>query len=169
MKEGLRWRGRVTILKKRGDKVISKKVIYNLITNVALNEIIKAFYSDPDMQLKYLAIGTGNTAAAAGDTTLETEIFRTPILTKYVSGTGELTSRAVLLDTDPFEAPAPPSHDQCIIKEIGFFAGTTAMPWNDGAGIDTGTLISRIVLTSPETKADNEQIQFSREDLIERG
>ena len=168
IKERLRWQGKVIIEKFNNKKLISKKTIFNMITNNALNEIIKSLYNYPNMKLEYLAIGDDNTAVSASDVQLGNEIFRTPIITQSVTGTGELTSRAILLPDEPFAAPSPPSHDQCIIREIGFFAGTNAEEWNDGTGANTGLLISRIVLSSPETKADNEQINFTRVDSIER-
>lgn len=157
------WIGRVYILRKKGDKVVSQRLVYNLITNLGLNEIIKSLYSIPDMNLKYLAIGDDNTAAQASDTELGNELFRTPIITQTVTGTGELTSRAILLDTEPFAAVPPPAGFQCNIKEIGFFGGLEAT-----SVANSGTLISRIVLSSPEAKYDNEQIAFTRVDSIER-
>ena len=158
------WIGKVKIDHVKNNKIIKTKTIFNMITNNALNEILKALYNETNLQLAYLAIGDDDTAAAASDTELGNEIYRTPIISKLKTGTGELTSRAILLDTEPYEAPSPPSHDQCTIKEIGFFAGTDAT-----TTIDSGLLLSRIVLTTPETKQDNEQIQFTRTDTFERG
>ena len=168
IKDKIKWIGKVNIIKIRNGKIIKDYTINNLITNLGLNEIIKSMYSIPNMTYKYVAIGDDNTPAAAGDTTLGNEIFRTPILTQTVTGTGQLTSRSVLLDTEPFDAVPPPPGYQCTISEIGFFAGSSALAWNGGAGIDTGTLIARLVLTTPEDKYDNEQIAITRIDSIER-
>lgn len=158
------WKGKVTIIKKRNNKIISSNTIYNLITNLGLNEIVKSLYSSPDMRLKYVAIGDDNTPANAADTTLGNEIFRTPVITQTVSGTGEVTSRAIILDSEPFAAVPPPVSFQCNIREIGFFGGESA-----SSAVDSGLLISRIVLTTPEAKYDNEQISFTRVDEIGRG
>lgn len=158
------WTGKVIIEKIKNNKVISKKTIYNLITNLALNEIIKSLYYESDMKLRYLAIGDDNTPASASDTQLGNEFFRTPIISQTVTGTGEVTSRAIMLDTEPFAAVPPPVGFQCNINEIGFFGGTSAT-----SVIGSGTLISRIVLSPLEAKYDNEQIAFTRVDSIERG
>jgi hypothetical protein len=163
-KEKYGWTGKVIIEKIRDNKIVSKKTIYNLITNLALNEIVKSLYYEPDMKLRYLAIGDDNTPAAASDEQLGNEIFRTPIISQTITGTGEVTSRAIILDTEPFAAVPPPVGFQCNIKEIGFFGGTSAT-----STIGTGTLISRIVLSPLEAKYDNEQIAFTRVDTIERG
>lgn len=167
MKDIWKWIGKVNINIIKDNKIIRNKTYYNLITNSALNEIIKALYDYPDLQLKHLAIGTDSTAAAASDTQLGSEIYRTPIISQYVSGTGELTSRAILLPDEPFDAPSPPSHVQCTIREIGFFAGSDSKDWNEGTGINSGLLVSRIIIN--ETKSDNEQMNFTRTDKQERG
>jgi hypothetical protein len=167
IKEVSNWIGKLKIETIKNNSIIRVNKYKNLITNNALNEIIKSLYSYPNMNLKYVAIGTDSTAAAATDETLGAEIYRTPIISQYISGTGELTSRAILLPTEPFAAPSPPSHEQCTIREIGFFAGDEAEDWNDGAGIDTGLLIARVIVN--ETKSDNEQVNITRIDSQERG
>lgn len=164
VKEKMGWIGKIILTKIRNGKIIKEYEFFNLITNLALNEIVKSLYSVPDMQLMYLAIGDDDTASQASDTTLGNEIYRTPIISKLSSGTGECTSRAILLDTEPFAATIPATGFQMTIKEIGFFAGTLAT-----STADSGTLISRIILSTPEDKYDNEQIAFTRVDSIERG
>lgn len=164
MNEKIKWKGKIIIKKIRNGKIISHRVEYNLITNLGLDELLKSFYTVDDMHYRYLAIGTGNTAAAANDTTLETEIYRTPIITQTKTGTGELTSRAILLETEPWDEVPPPAGYQCTIKEIGYFGG-----WQATITPDSGILIARLVLTTPEDKYDNEQVVFTRVDSIERG
>ena len=164
IKDKIKWTGKVIMIKKIGNQVVKKRVFYNLITNLGLNEIIKSLYGESDLKLKYLAIGDDDTAAQASDTTLGNEIFRAPIITQTVSGTGELTSRSIILDSEPFDAVGPDPGFQCTIKEIGFFAGVDAI-----STTDSGTLIARLILDTPEEKYDNEQLAFTRVDSIERG
>lgn len=164
IKDKIKWTGKVTMIKKIGNKIVKKRVFCNIITNLALNEIIKSLYGESSMNLKYLAIGDDDTAAQASDTQLGNEFFRAPIITQTVSGTGELTSRSIMLDSEPFDAVGPAPGFQCTIKEIGFFGGFDAISTQD-----SGTLIARLVLATPEDKYDNEQIAFTRVDSIERG
>lgn len=137
----------------------------NLIMNAALDELIKSMYNpNSDMQLKYIAIGDDNTAAAASQTTLESETYRVPIITKIRSGTGEFYVRAILKDYQPEDGAGITT-----IKEVGTFAGSNANQWNDGGGANSGLMISRIVLTTPESKTDDEEIELKWTYEIARG
>ena len=165
LNEKFGWTGKVDIMIKN---VINGKIevihIKNRLMNNALNEIIKSLYSSPNMEIKYVAIGDDDTANSDNLTTLYNEIFRTPVITQLVTGTGELQSRAILLDNEPTALSGV-----CTIKEIGFFGSTDAEGWNGGAGKDTGLLISRIVLSTPISKTATKQINFVRNDEIARG
>ena len=48
----------------------------------------------------HFAVGTGTTAVAAGDTTLETEVERNAVTTKTISGNGILEYVGELLSTE---------------------------------------------------------------------
>ena len=109
--------------------------------------------SSSDLEIEYLALGTGNTPITDTDTTLDTEIFRTAYTTRDdAAGTGVLKHTFIVLDS---EAVAT-------IEEIGIFGGSTAT-----ATADTGTLISRILWN--KVKTNQEEIQFVRTDTIGRG
>lgn len=166
IKEFLGWIGKLEMIKKnkKGD-VISKKTVYNRLMDDGLDEIIKALYAPfPDIELKYVAIGDDDTANSDDLTKLYNEYFRVPIVNKYRNDVGECKSVGVLLDYQPESLSGI-----CTIKEIGFFAGTLAEDWNEGLGKDTGLMVSRIVLGSPESKTATEQIDFVRTDTFERG
>ncbi|MEN8907890.1 MAG: hypothetical protein ABF289_18215 [Clostridiales bacterium] len=160
------WSGEYTIIKKNvvTGKIIKVINVKNLITNLGLDEIIKALSSGIDMQLAYLAIGDSSLAEAASQTTLDNEIFRVPILAKTKTGTGQLQSTALLLADEPDYAPY---NGVCTVREIGIFCGSAALTWNGGAGKDTGLMISRIVITA-EAKVATEEFQFTRTDLFSR-
>jgi hypothetical protein len=83
----------------------------NLITTAGRNAIVERLDSSPATgQPSHMAIGTGTTAAAAGDTTLETELDRNALTSNTASanvltmvgdwaagdGTGAITEAGVL-------------------------------------------------------------------------
>jgi hypothetical protein len=159
------WIGKVNIIKKKNGIITRDYIIYNRIMNAAFDEIIKALYlPNPDMVMKYLAFGDDDTAVTNTDLTLGNELYRVPIISLLRTGTGKVQSRGVLLDTEPTATVGVMT-----IKEIGWFVGTTADAWNGGVGKDTGLLLSRIVLTTPEAKTDDEQIDVTRTDEFIRG
>lgn len=162
------WTGKVRIIKKdiKTNKIITNRVIFNRLMNLALDEVIKCFYGtgETDLILKHVAIGDDNTANLDTMTTLVNEVYRVPIVSKLKTGTGKVQSIGILLDTEP-----PDLSGIVTIKEIGFFCGSESINWNDGAGKDTGLMISRIVLSPVESKTATEQINFVREDEFSRG
>ena len=167
IKENIYFNGVLELIKRNKEtrKVIKHIKHKNLIMNNTLDELIKAMYNpDPNMQLKYIAIGDDDTAAAATQTTLVNEIYRVPIITKLKTGTGEFYVRAILNDYQPEDTLGI-----CTIKEVAPFGGSNAQQWNEGAGINTGLMTSRIVLTSPESKTDDEEIELKWTYTLARG
>lgn len=160
------WRGLVK-LEKVNIRTGKRKIINyrNHIMDDALDAIISSLmlYPDPNLTLMHCAIGDDDTAETDSDETLGNEIFRTPVLSRLSTGTGEVESRAIILDREPEDLSGI-----CTIKEIGFFAGTTSANWDSGAGKDTGLLVARLVLASPESKLADEQINITRTDTISR-
>jgi len=129
------------------------ETLHNTIMNYALDELVKSLQGiTPNLQVKYLALGTANTAITNTDTLLGNEIFRTPISLQTKTSTGEVTTDFVVLKA---EAVAT-------IEEIGIFVGTSA-----NASLNTGTLISRILWH--HIKTDTEEINFKRIDRMVRG
>lgn len=167
IKEKYGWSGKVRLIKRdiRTNKIITNRVIFNRIMNSALDEVIKTLYvGETDLILKHVAIGDDATANLDTMTTLVNEVYRVPIVSKLRTGTGQIQSIGVLLDTEP-----PDLSGIVTIKEIGFFCGSGSINWSDGAGKDTGLMISRIVLSPVESKTATEQINFVREDEFSRG
>jgi hypothetical protein len=72
---------------------------HNLVTLAGRNLLRDALkgVSSP-YTLTHLAVGTGTDAAASGDTTLQTEVFR-DVLTKTTSDAGKLTAQYYLSST----------------------------------------------------------------------
>jgi hypothetical protein len=141
------WKGIFKI--KTKDRV---EIIENTIMNAALAEMLKPLYGEtPDLELLYLALGTDNTAVTNSDTKLGNEIFRTAFTSSSVTGIGELTSEAIVLEAEAVGT----------IEEIGIFAGSGA-----SASVDSGLLVSRILWHREKTA--NDEIQFTRIDKLVR-
>ena len=151
------WSGKVIINSSR----TGIEIIRNRITNVALSEIVKAIYDNPDMVLAHCAIGTGTKKLSDSDTTLENEIYRVPFVQWSPLGIGQTHAIALMTGDEPTAHGGEAS-----IREIGFFAGSSSDDWNAGAGEDTGLMISRILVT--KNKKLGESYQITRIDQIER-
>lgn len=68
-------------------KLKEERSIHNLVTTVGKNHIADALSSSPgDAAMSHMAIGTNSTAAAAGDTTLGTELDRNALTSRTDSG-----------------------------------------------------------------------------------
>lgn len=64
-------------------EVLERRVVRNLITTVGKNSIVDRLLASPAIATPtHMAVGTGVTAAAAGDTTLQTENARVALTTK---------------------------------------------------------------------------------------
>jgi hypothetical protein len=79
----------VLVLRGPDGKIKQTETVHNLITTEGRNELV-ARWDDGTAQPTHMAIGTGATAAAAGDTTLQTELDRNA-LTSRVAATNVIT------------------------------------------------------------------------------
>jgi len=77
---------RIQLFDKSG-KLIQEETIHNLVVNAGLAHIADQLSSSPGQSaMSHMAIGTGATAAAAGDTTLVTELDRNALTSRTDSG-----------------------------------------------------------------------------------
>ena len=137
---------------KNKDGTIEEFTKFNRIMDSILNSMINIFDGiTPDLQIKFLAIGTGATAITDTDTQLDTEIFRTQFLTSNLTGTGEFTTTYAVLDS---EAVAT-------WEEIGIFSGT-----GETAALNSGTLVSRILFNFEKTAL--QEVDITRVDKVSR-
>ena len=126
--------------------------ISNRLMNAVLDDLAECYQGTaPDLEIKYLALGTGNTAVTNSDTTLDTEIFRTPVTSQTKTGTGAVQTDFVVLDSEAVAS----------IEEVGIFGGASAT-----ASADTGVLISRILWS--KVKTNSEELNIVRTDTISR-
>ena len=131
----------------------SEEEIKNRLMDNTLDELLKVLQGTAtDLEIKYLALGTDSTAVTDTDAALGAEIFRVALTDITKTDTGELTSLAIVLDSEAVET----------IEEIGIFAGAAAT-----AAADSGTLVGRILWH--RVKSNSEELQFTRIDTIVRG
>lgn len=150
----INWSGQF-IIKVKNLKTGEEKteVIKNKVMDNVLNQLIGSLQGiNPNIEIKYLALGTSNIPVTTSDTKLGNEIFRTPIINQEITGIGELTTDFVVLDTEAVGS----------IREVGIFGGSTAT-----SSLNTGILISRILWTKEKTSS--EELNFKRIDRIGRG
>jgi hypothetical protein len=149
------WIGKyyVKAIEKSSGKILYEEEINNTIMNGALDEIYKSLYGDtPDVEIKYLALGTSSVSVATTQTQLVSEVFRTNYASRTTSSNQEVVTNYVVLDS---EATVQ-------IEEIGIFAGAAATTVTN-----SGTLVSRILWSYDKTSS-NIELQFQRTDKIQR-
>ena len=148
------WNGKFDIKvinKKTGE--IKEETKVNRVMNEVLNQLRDVLKGESaDLEIKYLALGTSNTAITDTDTQLGAEIFRTQFIAREDISTGRVRHTFIVLDSEAVGQ----------IEEIGIFGGSTAT-----ASANTGTLISRVLWNKEKT--NQEEIQFIRTDTIGRG
>ena len=112
MRDNVKVKGRVrAVLRDGAGRVKHVEETDNLITTAGRNAIVERLDSSPSTgQPSHMAIGTGTNAAAAGDTTLQTELDRNALTSNTASanvltmvgdwaagdGTGAITEAGVL-------------------------------------------------------------------------
>ena len=151
MKSNWKWTTNVKITARdlKG-KILDVQEFKNIITTVGLGMVIDLLDGGiADGEIKYMAVGSDNTAPALADTTLGTETFR-KIMTTQTQPT--VTSLLSTVYVAPGEAVGA-------IEELGWFAGAAA-----GAGADSGIMVSHILYS--RTKTALESIQVERTDTI---
>jgi len=126
--DGIKLTGRVTLLV-NGEVVAQSD---NLVVTAGKHLIgdMLIDVSGYDTGITYCAVGTGTTAAAAGDTTLETETHREAITSKFRTGlTLVLMTFFVAADINVY------------LHEVGLFGHSTA-----SGTPDSGVLFARALL-----------------------
>ena len=131
--------------------IVAEYDFENLVVDVGLNQLrLALFGTGIDAAHRYLAWGSGTTAPASGDTTLETEDGRKAVTSQTVSGT---TGR---IDTTTYLASADANGQ---IDELGWFISPSAT-----ASADSGILLARVLFS--ELKTTGKSIQVDREDTL---
>lgn len=148
----LNWQGEVNIkaLDKDGN-VLQEDKLKNLITSAGKNLLAESLRNASlDAEIKFISIGSDNTAPSSGDTTLGNETFRKAVTSQTAGGSVGVT--ITNLYVAPEEAVGT-------IEEIGFHSGSSA-----SSTTDSGVLFARVLYS--RTKTAVESIQIERTDTI---
>ena len=121
-KDNLKAKGRVVI--ELNGEVVHE--VSNLVTTVGLNYIADRMEGTGETVMSHMAVGTNNTAAALGDTTLNTEIARVA-----------LSSTTVTADEVAYAATFPAGTGTGALVEAGIL--------NNSSG---GSLLARTVFST---------------------
>lgn len=125
----------------------------NLLTTVGFNMFRDGLYGDvTDLEIKYFAWGSDNTAPALTDTQLGVETAR-KIMTSH--------SKPANAQHEFIEYLAP-AEAVGAIEEFGWFAGAAA-----GAGVNSGIMIARVLYSRVKTAV--ESITIERIDTFQEG
>lgn len=122
-------------------KIKHERTVKNLVVTAGLTLLANRIAdSTPDSGclVNYIAVGTGNTAPAAGNTTLATENARKQVASRT-------NSAAVAAISTTFNAGDVPTST---IEELGLFI-------DGAAGANTGTLLARVLDTFAVTALDS--------------
>ncbi|MEX0975033.1 MAG: hypothetical protein WD024_06795 [Bacillota bacterium] len=144
IKESILWSGwlRIRVSTSTRQRVFQ---FHNLITDPALNLMRDALRGlVADLEIKYVALGTSNTAPAAGDVVLGNEVFRKAVTKDEAPGTGQAKTVCYVA---PYEALQQ-------IEEIGFFAGAAAT-----AATNSGILVARVLFSRLKNELESWQIE----------
>ena len=112
-------------------EVKDKSEFHNDIVNTGLEQIAKMFNNVDGTYFRAIAIGTGDTAVAPGDTALVTEVKRELATLSY-----EADYKAKFVKVFTFA-----SGESYTIKEVGIFNNSVSGGIMFNRGIDTGKVV----------------------------
>jgi len=128
-------------------KIKSRNVYENLIPDIGLAQMGKALVASlaakAEIEINKTSLGSGTTAPAVGDTTLETEVFRKDIFSRSSSST------QIFLTAAYSAGEATGTH-----KEAGLHINGTAT-------VDTGILFSRVAIDEVVTATDTLTVDYT--------
>ena len=134
MNDGLKLRGDVAlVLRDKNGNVKEERKIHNLIVNTGLNFICDRMKND-ETAMSHMALGSGSTAAAAGDTTLGSQLGSREALDSDTVSSNTITY------TSSFEAGDATG----AVTEAGIFNATSG-----------GTMLCRTVFAVVNKSADD--------------
>jgi hypothetical protein len=126
------------------------KTFNNLITNILLDDMIGILAGYPaNLDIRYIGLGTDNTAVAVGDTALGVEYSRS----KYVSRGLTAPPTYGEIVTDFYISSSEGNTD---IEELGIFCGNLAT-----SVADSGKLISHVLWSYTKTSSVELLIRYT--------
>lgn len=128
------------------------KRLKNRIMDAALTAYASCLLgATTDIEIKYLALGTGTTPVTNADVSMSAELFRTADTSLTASAVGVIESSFIVQAAEAVGT----------IEEIGIFAGSGAT-----GTADTGTLLARALWHHEKT--NSEELTITRTDTIRR-
>ncbi len=109
----------------------------------AIRDAMKGLVSD--LEIKYLAWGSSNTANSPSQTTLVAEFGRKQVTAQEDGDTGELVTTVYI---SPSEATG------ATIEELGWFAGAST-----SGSADSGILVARVLYSRAKTNLESIQVE----------
>lgn len=113
--ETLKAKGDVGIVLNKADGSVENIDIHNLVVDVGLNFIVSRMKDTSAAVMSHMAVGAGTVAAAAGNTTLGSELGRV-----------ELTSTTVSANTITYVATFPAGTGTGAVTEAGILNASSA-------------------------------------------
>lgn len=114
--DGGKLKGRVGIkLIDESGNIKHEQDVNNLVVNNGLNFILEAMNGDTSDIMDFIAIGSGTSSAAAGDTALQTEVTRV-----------QMSSRSIASNVISFSASYGAGVGTATISEAGIFDAASA-------------------------------------------
>jgi len=133
--EIIKFNNKVTItLRDKKSNIVEQQTYKNLVTTIGFQLLLDILGCGGETGISYGAVGTDDTAAAVGDTTLGSESDRNQNVYTRSQSTGTYST---FFNTGDANAT---------LKEIGFFGDDASDT------TDSGTLFNRVVLDTPITK-----------------
>lgn len=140
IKNDIQLKGEYKLIVKENGKVIREQIIENTIMRNPCYELADVLSgSIGDLEVKYLAVGDGDTATTNTDTSLDNEVFRT------FRGSLTRNGYVVFSEFNILKAEA-----NTTLKEMGIFVGSSA-----SSSVDTGKLWSRVLINPPLLKTSS--------------
>lgn len=131
MKDATTMKGRVRLVLTKADGTVIEDEFDNLVVTAGKNHAAARMSDTPPTAMSHLAVGTGATAPAAGDTALQTELYREVCASINVAS-----------NTIQFATTLAPGEATGSLTEAGIF--------NAGSG---GTMLSRVTFTAKNKDA----------------
>lgn len=125
IKQGIKMKGRVCIEILRANGEVERDEFDNLIVTTGKNHAAARLGNSPPTAMNSIAVGTGTNAPAAGDTALQTELYR------------ESCSVTPSTNTVQYSATLAPGEGTGALTEAGIFNQNTL----------GGTMLSRVIFS----------------------
>lgn len=131
----------------KNGKIIRKYEYHNLLPTVGrtavANHLTSSSPSPADLRINYVALGTGVTAPANGDTILQTEVYRNAVAS-------ETNANNIAYITGFFSA----TETTGTYREAGLFINGTA-------SANSGTLLSRVAINITKSNTETLTLDWS--------